>query len=169
MNPQLVLPVCTVSPAGGGSCISQTIGTGNLPGLPNGALTDGAYTSYRYVATPRNGYRFAGFSVAVTSESAGGYVETIVSRFTGNWQGGVWTYEAEPDAQWLSSWDSAGYACWIRYEWQGFVEVWGVSAIEVAAVYEPVLYTHQLVNSSSLQNPVLLVHDPATDLLVADF
>lgn len=173
VSPQLVTPVCSVSPAGGGTITFAPIQTGKVPGLPQGIATDGEYKSFRYTATPAPGYQFVRFETHVTwtTENTSivhdGYFSGTASS------GGDWTYDAEPGNTWndyFGSFLTAGYASWLRNEGFGTVEYDTATAISVVAVFAPVhVPTHLLVNSSSLGNPVQLVHDATTGLLVADF
>ena len=158
-------PVCTVSPAGGGT-ISYSAGA-------HGHLNDTAdfkdeYQNYTYTATPAQGYTFVRFVVTVGYYNAGSS-GTMTYNYYGTASGGSWVYDA--DATVDPNWIGAGYGFWYGYYsdgqlipgFEGYVTSISVVA-EFAPVHQP---THLLVSSSG--NPAQLVYDPATDLLVADY
>ncbi len=172
VTPQLVTPVCTVSPAGGGTIAFAPLRDGKVPGLPYGTTTDGEFRAYRYTATPAQGYRFVRFETSVTWTTENHSISTR-GEYAGAQVGGDWIYDAEPGDtfdDYFRAFLFAGFPSWIRDEGYGLVEYQAATAITVTAVFAPVRDpTHLLVNSSTAENPARLVYDPTTDLLVADF
>lgn len=158
-------PVCTASPAWGGTA-SYTIGAHGS--LNNTADYKDEYQNYTYTATRAQGYTFVRFVVTVEYYDAGAY-GTRTSNYYGTASGASWVYDA--DATVNIDWTRAGYGFWYGYYSDGQL-IPGfegyVTSISVVAEFAPEhQHTHLLVSSSG--NPAQLVYDPATDLLVADY
>lgn len=175
--PQLVTPVCTVSPAGGGTITFTPIqSAAEYQWLNEDAeATGGEYTSYRYEATPNFGWQFVDLNITVTS-----YWDTpTVGPFTRVSSKSVFVpiYEATPGttlSDFVNTRDNGGYAYWLtrsnRSYYPPYQELYTTTAISVKATFRQVrVPTHLLVNSANVVAPVLLVHDPTTGLLVADY
>ena len=179
MSEPLVLPVCTVSPQGGGQCSYVPADEGTLPGLQ--VYERGAYKNYTYTATPTAGARFVGFDVTVAGfeRQSSAHPEepfTVTTRYAGVAVGGSWQYQ--PDvSNWRGGgqggvWYNSGYAMW--HETLAAGAVWVVlsrlTSIQVVAVFDlPRVPTHLLVNSATKENPAKLVYYPASNRLVADY
>lgn len=167
----LVIPVCSVSPQGGGVCAYTATDGGTIPNLAPHEI--GEYQNYKYTATPAAGATFLGFDVTTSgyareypTEPAEPYTHT--SRKAGTQVGMSWEY-APNIANWRLEWFEAGYAIWhgVTFSQNLDLEVQSISVVAVFGV--PHVPTHLLVNSSTVESPAKLVYDPATNLLVADY
>lgn len=179
MSATLVLPVCSVSPQGGGQCSYVPADEGTLPDLH--VYERGEYKNYTYTATPTAGARFVGFDVTVAGFSrqnpeAPEEQYILTTRYAGVAVGGSWQYQ--PDiSNWRGGgpggvWYNSGYAIWheIRAIGGSWIQNLGITSIQVVAVFDvPRIPTHLLVNSSTMESPSKLVYNPATNLLVADY
>ena len=163
----LAVPVVVASPAQGG-VVTATGGT--IQPLPWGVPVYSEYQNYVYTATPAQGYTCTGFDVVavVTRKDSGLQPETTTqtAHYDGVQSGGSWILES---SQHLA--DANGWVYWYEYI---DVDAWGqIDSVTVTATFAPIapprVPTHLLVNSSSLGNPVQLVHDATTGLLVADY
>lgn len=180
---QLVIPTCSVSPAGGGTCSYTTTGSGTLPGLIAPAHR-GEYQTYRYTATRSAGATFVGFDVILTGNSRNSSASplepfTKTTRWEGTQSGDSWIWE--PDiTNWGGGlpgpyWADAGYAIWEGWEvgppddkvLRIDLEITSISVVAVFSM--PHIPTHLLVNSSTVESPAKLVYDPTTNLLVGDY
>lgn len=156
----LVTPTITASPAGGGTVAFANAGEGAFPNLP-----DNAYRFYTYSATPSQGYTYSHFEVTVTY-TRNGTTTTNTVRQTGTETAGTWTYEAIDNSGGFG-YSYMGYAFWYQKQSGGDPDDIQVVSIAVVAVFARIP-THLLVNSATAINPVVLVYDDATDLLVVD-
>lgn len=177
MDGSLVLPVCSVSPQGGGQCVYALADGGTLPNL--GTDERGEYQNYTYTATPAAGATFLRFDVTVA-----GYVRnnpqsqaepfSVTTQYAGVAVGNTWQYQ--PDiTNWRGGgsggvWYNSGYAFWSGLKSDTSALVSEVTSINVVAVFDmPHVPTHLLVNSSTAETPAALVYDPTTNRLVADY
>ena len=156
----LVTPTVTASPAGGGTVAYANAGEGSFPYMP-----DNAYRFYTYSATPSQGYTFSHFAITVTYVR-NGTTTTNTVRQTGPETAGTWVYEAIDNSGGFG-YAYMGYAFWYLKQASGEPDDIQVISIAVVAVFARIP-THLLVNSSTAINPVVLVYDDATDLLVVD-
>lgn len=172
MDGTLVLPVCSVSPQGGGQCVYALADGGTLPNL--GTAERGEYQNYTYTATPAAGATFLRFDVTVAGYSrynpqSQAEPFSVTTQYAGVAVGNSWQYQPNI-ANWRSEWFKTGYAFWDGRTSDTSALIGEVTSINVVAVFDvPHVPTHLLVNSSTLESPAKLVYDPATNLLVADF
>lgn len=156
----LVTPTVTASPAGGGTVAYANAGEGSFPNLP-----DNAYRFYTYSATPSQGYTFSHFEVTVTY-TRNGTTTTNTVRQTGTETAGTWVYEAIDNSGGFG-FAYMGYAFWYIKQASGDPDDIQVISIAVVAVFARIP-THLLVNSATAINPVVLVYDATSGLLVVD-
>lgn len=156
----LVTPTVSASPAGGGTVAYVNAGEGSYPNL-----ADNAYRFYTYSATPAQGYTFSGFDITVISVR-NGVATTSTNRWPGTEAAGTWTYDAVDNSGGFG-YAYMGYAFWYQKQASGEPDDIQVVGIAVVAVFARIP-THLLVNSATAINPVVLVYDDATDLLVVD-
>ena len=152
MAHQLIVPVTSVSPAGGGTCTAV-----------GGAITNpfivGQYQPYTYTATPAAGYRFVRFEIETIVSSSDSPDEPHSRIVTNN-----------PHT---AAWDNLfnGSTWWFDHRNYGGREVW-VSSLTVTAVFELIhIPTHLLVWDDTPGGSGLLVYDDRTgsNELVADY
>lgn len=118
MAQTIAIPVCTVSPAGGGTC-TYTLGTS---GSISGAT--GAYQNYVFTATPAPGWRFLRFNVT------GEIIDSVTGSRNISRQPTDNPYTTQEDGD---TFEEDGSAWW----WSLYgVNEW-VDSISVEAVFEP--------------------------------
>ena len=122
MAQTIVTPVCTASPANGGSC-TYSLGTSGSYSYP---ASSGAWQNYTYSASPAPGFRFLRFEITVTSKKTPGNPTTVTNRETSN------PFETDgAESRWLD-----GSAWWMAITAYPQSEEW-IDSISVVAVFEP--------------------------------
>lgn len=157
----LATPVVVATPPQRGTI---TAVGGPIQPLPWGSDYNSEYRNYVYTATPAQGWTCTGFDVVavVTTKGDGLQPETttVTAHYAGVESGGVWTLDSSQHVG-----NANGWVYWYEHK---TVDSWGqIDSVTVTATFAHVP-THLLVNSSTAVNPVVLVYDDATDLLVVD-
>lgn len=153
MAQTIVIPQCSVSPAGGGTCAFARTTFGPIP------FTEydfrGIYYNFRYSATPAAGYRFSHFHIVVeeTNTISG-------TRIAGDWNESDNPYESDY-LNWggQHAWDASAW--WIE-QTDGNYSAW-ISSITVEAVFEEIPRGPYLICDDATAK---LVYDGSTKKLV---
>lgn len=123
MAQTITTPICSASPANGGSC-AYTLGTsGGVSGM------SGAFQNYTYTATPNPGWRFMRFEVSFDAVDS----ITGTQHYSLNKTDNPYTTETTAD---LLQFD--GSAWWFYYELApGIYDEQNIANLSVVAVFEP--------------------------------
>lgn len=125
---------------------------------------DTTYYPYRFVAEPRQGWRFDHWQIDWTEVSLnddGSINQSIPYSSLGHAN----PFQLRDDGGFGGE-DMLGYS-YINFGGSTYLR-YLYSQYELTAVFVDT-HTHLLINTSNISSPVTLVYDPTTNLLVADF
>lgn len=164
MSQTLVLPQCSASPAGGGTCSYSIVGADTASEASNNVKSDRGWQDYLYKAEPNLGYHFVKFEVTVKIYQE--EYEYVYDK-QGTWNAQLQAYTYETDGSSDDEYLQDGAAWWKEtYTWNNRQQTWvlwyvkNVEYINVVAVFEA-------DSPTPTEGPYLLYDDTTGQLLYA--